>query len=192
MIFLDNKGNIAGGLTLVEWESQKKPEGRPESEGFPSHAEESAQRFGTEMALKAEEKEMTIYCDFKRGPDFNDISVEDHCNTNTGGSTGRAGTMFFTDRRHFQVKEIQVFQITSLTAIPLNPACLRLRDSFLSAPLPFQLFHLSQKTALPWPFSFSLHATACRNPLPAITKFLSKPIKPTRVSFARMRRIKVE
>jgi hypothetical protein len=75
------------------------------------------------FALKADKKHEAIICGSKSGPCFSDIGVSDNCNANTHSSissfgntytndTGLAGNMFFTGSLRFNVKEIEVFEIT--------------------------------------------------------------------------------
>jgi hypothetical protein len=75
------------------------------------------------FALKAESWEVAIWCKSDRGPQFYDIGVFDNCNANTNSwayqfgenytkDTGLDGNTFFTGSQGFQVKEIEVFEIT--------------------------------------------------------------------------------
>jgi hypothetical protein len=75
------------------------------------------------FALRAEKKDRGIVCDSERGPHFCDIGVSDNCNvyayryTYTFGNsytndTGLDRMTFSTDSPQFQVKEIEVFEIT--------------------------------------------------------------------------------
>jgi hypothetical protein len=74
------------------------------------------------FALKAEKKEVAIYCWSDCGPHFCHVCVKNNCNAHTGSrtsefgvsyvnNTGLAGCPFFTDSRGFQVQEIEVFEI---------------------------------------------------------------------------------
>jgi hypothetical protein len=74
--------------------------------------------------LKAKKKDEAIYCRSKCGPIFRDLSVADNCNANTDSSTSNFGhtyindtrldgDTFFTGSEEFQVKEIEVFEITA-------------------------------------------------------------------------------
>jgi hypothetical protein len=76
------------------------------------------------FALKAEKKDRAIFCDYDYGPHFCDIDVSDNCNANInslsrffGGrytnDTELDGNMFFTGSFYFQVKEIEVFEISN-------------------------------------------------------------------------------
>jgi hypothetical protein len=72
--------------------------------------------------LKAEEKHKAIFCRSDCGPFFYDIGVHDNCNASTinwtslgtsyTNDTGLDGREFFTGSYNFQVKEIEVFEIT--------------------------------------------------------------------------------
>jgi hypothetical protein len=72
--------------------------------------------------LKAEEKHHAIGCDSELGPYFGGITVWDNCNANTDSFTSlgfaytndtRLGSqVVFTGSQNFQVKEIEVFEIT--------------------------------------------------------------------------------
>jgi hypothetical protein len=67
-------------------------------------------------------KHVAIVCDSEYGPCFvDDIAVKDNCNANTysytrldtcyTNDTGLDGEVVFTGSYHFQVKEIEVFEI---------------------------------------------------------------------------------
>jgi hypothetical protein len=68
-------------------------------------------------------KSVAICCDSQRGPHFGDIAVRDNCNANTDSETslgysytndtGLDGKTVFTGSHDFQVKEIEVFEITA-------------------------------------------------------------------------------
>jgi hypothetical protein len=72
--------------------------------------------------LNPAKKHQAIVCDSEWGPNFSGIAVSDNCNANTGswtglgsiynGNTGLGRYTGFTDSEHFQVKEIEVFEIT--------------------------------------------------------------------------------
>jgi hypothetical protein len=82
----------------------------------------SARRF----PLKSEMKHRALFCSSNGGPSFGyfpaGISVYDDCNTNTNSCTSLGGTytndtglrnnIVFTGSNRFQVKEIEVFEIT--------------------------------------------------------------------------------
>jgi hypothetical protein len=128
---LYTKGNIFGGFTPVEWAS---------SENVELKADESQKSFlftlknphnipARRFTLKADKKHQAIYCNSEWGPRFGslegrgcDIAVSDNCNRNTGSysvlngsytnDTALDGRIIFTGSRNFQVKEIEVFEIT--------------------------------------------------------------------------------
>jgi hypothetical protein len=128
-VILDTKGNIFGGFTPVEWESQVWSE-----DGSNFKADDSQKSFlftlknphnipARRFALKAGMKHQAIKCDSRRGPYFGlDIAVHDNCNANTDSSTylgssytndtGLDRNVVFTGSSKFQVKEIEVFEIT--------------------------------------------------------------------------------
>jgi hypothetical protein len=75
------------------------------------------------FALKAEKKQYAINCNSGWGACFNAIWVSDNCNANTRSwtvldrsytnDTGLRGQIVFTGSEEFQVKEIEVFEITA-------------------------------------------------------------------------------
>jgi hypothetical protein len=139
---LDTEGNIFGGFTPLKWESREwnrkelNDDNRPKMDdneksflftlknphNFP------AKRF----KLKTKQKHRAIWCDSECGPCFgaggglflvSDLHVCDNCNTTTKSSTFYFGCTyindtklesqtFFTGSAHFQVQEIEVFEIT--------------------------------------------------------------------------------
>jgi hypothetical protein len=131
-VILDTKGNIFGGFTPVEWESRKwngngnncwKADDSQKSFLFTLKNPHNipARRF----ALKAEKKQWAINCDSEHGPHFGcgaDIVVYDNCNANTSSftllgytytnDTGLHNGVVLTGSQNFQVKEIEVFEIT--------------------------------------------------------------------------------
>jgi hypothetical protein len=73
------------------------------------------------LGLKAKQKDETIYFNSDQDPHFSDIMIWDNCNTKIISSsfgdsytnnTGLDGNVFFTGSVDFQVKEIDVFEIT--------------------------------------------------------------------------------
>jgi hypothetical protein len=125
-VILDTKGNIFGGSTPVEWQSggwmgTYKPDSSLKSFLFTLKNPQNipARRF----TLKEEKKAQAICCNYTCGPYFCDIFVSNNCNANTGSGTYQFGTCytndtgldgdtFFTGSDSFQVKEIEVFEIT--------------------------------------------------------------------------------
>jgi hypothetical protein len=123
----DTEGNIFGGFTPVEWESSEprgKDKADPSLKSFIFTLKNPQNVPARRFALKAEEKDEAIYCSSKWGPWFScDIVVSDDCNANTNSctsdfgysytnDTGLDGEEFFTGSKYFQVKEVEVFEIT--------------------------------------------------------------------------------
>jgi uncharacterized coiled-coil protein SlyX len=125
-VILDTEGNIFGGFTPVEWESGE----------WHSKADDSQKSFlftlmnphnipARRFVLEAEDKQWAIGCDSGWGPCFgsNGIYVSDNCHANTHSVTclGRSYTndtgldekIVFTGSWKFQVKEIELFEITA-------------------------------------------------------------------------------
>jgi hypothetical protein len=136
-VILDTKGNIFGGFTPVEWESRVW-NGKKRDENNCLKADDSQKSFlftlknphnlpAKIFLLKAEKKQQAILCSSRRGPCFGydlcDIWVDDNCNSNTSSwtslgisctnGTGMNDTRLFTGSEYFQVKEIEVFEITT-------------------------------------------------------------------------------
>jgi hypothetical protein len=133
----DTNGNIFGGFTPVEWESRvwNRKNGN-EDNGWK--ADETLKSFiftlknphnvpARTFALNAERKDQAIYCASNFGPSFGGVVVVNDCNANTRNytqyfgisytnDTGLGGKSpnctFFTGSKNFQVKEIEVFEIT--------------------------------------------------------------------------------
>jgi hypothetical protein len=128
-VILDTKGNKFGGFTPMEWESRT-------SNPF-TKADDSLKCFiftpknphnipARRFALKTEKKHQAIECRFEYGPrfvgDVSDMGVYDNCNAKANSftsfgisytnDTGLDEKMIFTGLENFQVKEIEVFEIT--------------------------------------------------------------------------------
>jgi hypothetical protein len=129
---LDTEGNIFGGFTPVEWESRVW-NGKKWDENNCLKGDDSLKTFiftlknphnmpARRFTLKSDKKYRAIFCNSERGPHFYDIRVYDNCNANTNSNTylgltytndtGMDGTIVFTGSKHFQGKEIEVFEIT--------------------------------------------------------------------------------
>jgi hypothetical protein len=119
---MDTKGNVFGGLTLVDWE-YRLGNGKRGNENNWSKADDSqnsllftlknpqnipARRF----VLKTEEKQQAICCDCTWGRRFGDFSVSSNCNASTHGTTfvGKEKVVF-TGSWEFQAEEIEVLEI---------------------------------------------------------------------------------
>jgi hypothetical protein len=124
-VILDTEGNIFGGFTPVEWESNSgyKADDSRKSFLFPLRNPNNipARKF----ALKAENKAVAINCNSEYGPYFGagDIAVFDNCNRNKNSwtslgsvyanDTGLSASIVFTGSFNFRVNEIEVFEITA-------------------------------------------------------------------------------
>jgi hypothetical protein len=129
-VILDTEGNVFGGFTPVKWES---------SEFGKDKADDSLKSFlftltnphnipARIFALRAEKKHQAIWCWSEGGPRFKDIGINNYCNTHTNSwtslgfsytnDTGLDSKIVFTGSENFQVKEIEVFEITGQTALP--------------------------------------------------------------------------
>jgi hypothetical protein len=135
-VILDTKGNIFGGFTPTNWESWpwNGVSKKYSNEDNCWKADDSQKSFlftlknphnipARRFALKAEKKSVAIYCNSEWGPTFRDIGVFDDCNANTDSGTslgytyindtGLDAKIVFTGSFHFQVKEIEVFEIAA-------------------------------------------------------------------------------
>jgi hypothetical protein len=129
-VILDTNGNIFGGFTPVKWESSifGKDKADPSQKSFLFTLKNPHDFPARRFELKAETKNKAICCDSTLGPGFGDITVQDNCNTNADSWTGRLGStytndtgldeeIFFTGSNHFQVKEVEVFEISGSYAL---------------------------------------------------------------------------
>jgi hypothetical protein len=135
-VILDTKGNIFGGFIPVKWESRVW-NGKHRNEHNCLKADESLQSFvftlknphnipARRFALKSEMKHQAIICNSERGPCFGcypvNMAVYDDCHVSTDtymtlgstytNDTGLNSAVVFTGSYRFQVKEIEVFEIT--------------------------------------------------------------------------------
>jgi hypothetical protein len=135
-VILDTKGNIFGGFTPVKWELRvwNRKHGNDDNS---LKADDSLKSFlftlknphnisARRFALKAEKKHQAIVCYSGYGPCFGygppNICIYDDCNANTlsrtslgltyTNDTGLNNDIVFTGSYSFQVKEIEVFEIT--------------------------------------------------------------------------------
>jgi hypothetical protein len=134
-VILDTKGNIFGGFAPVEWEPPLWNERYADNENNCIKADESLKSFlftlknphnvpARKFSLKAEKKHAAIWCGSDWGPRFyGGIGVSDNCNTKAKSytqldgcytnDTGLDNHTFFTGSDYFQVKEIEIFEITA-------------------------------------------------------------------------------
>jgi hypothetical protein len=126
-VILDTDGNVFGGFTPVEWESHYCWKADASLKSFLFTLKNPHNVPAWRFALKAEKKDEAIFYSSGRGPDFCDIGVWDNCNENTDSftysfgtrytnDTGLDGKTFFTGSLHFQMKEIEVFEISDSIA----------------------------------------------------------------------------
>jgi hypothetical protein len=131
-VILDTTGNVFGGFTPVKWESRKYNrivygqncfKADPSLKSFLFTLKNPHKVPARRFALKAERKNQAICSIANCGPHFYDICVLDNCNANTDSEnfgfgtiytddTGLDGDTFFTGSDYFQVKEIEVFELT--------------------------------------------------------------------------------
>jgi hypothetical protein len=130
---LDTDGNVFGGFTPVKWESGLKYKGDDSLRSFLFTLRNLHGVPPRKFALRKEEKESAIYCNFNCGPQFgNGIGVQDNCNRNRKswtyigtrykyGSYGNDTRFeeFLTGAEYFTVKEIEVFE-SDETAVSAN------------------------------------------------------------------------
>jgi hypothetical protein len=132
-VILDTEGYIFGGFTPVEWES-RMPNRELMEDNSCLKADDSQKSFlftlknpynlpARRFPLKAEWKHEAIRCDASFCPwFFGGIAVRNDCNTRSDSwtnfgtnyinDTGLNGSSFLTNSQSFQVKEIEVFEIT--------------------------------------------------------------------------------
>jgi hypothetical protein len=120
-VILDTNGNIFGGFTPVEWESETWNKGKadPSLKSFIFTLKNPHNVPARRFALKPEKKNMAIVCYRGAVSNFGDICVSENYGTYTSwfgdtytNDTGLVGKTFFTGSSHFQVKEIEVFEMT--------------------------------------------------------------------------------
>jgi hypothetical protein len=127
-VILDTDGNVFGGFTPVKWESSRNGKLKADlsQKSFIFTLKNPHNVPARRFALKAERKHKAIFCRSDYGPQFSmDIGVSDNCNANFGSwtfnfgnysytnDTGLYGHTVFTGSPYFQVKEIEVFEITA-------------------------------------------------------------------------------
>jgi hypothetical protein len=126
-MILDTHGNIFGGFTPLTWEWRtRKPHRKIDRtlKSFLFTLKNPHNIPPRRFALKEWGEYEAIFCRSDRCSSFCDIRVVDYCNTNfesttvTFGScynndTGVDSRRFFTGSPNFQVKEIEVFEITA-------------------------------------------------------------------------------
>jgi hypothetical protein len=106
----------------VKWDSVSNCKADPSLTSFIFSLKNPHNVPARKFALKAAKENEAIYCDPEYGPSFRDVGVRgnssnqnwadfrtNHCYVN---DTGLDGVPFFTGKRLFKMKEIEVFEIT--------------------------------------------------------------------------------
>jgi hypothetical protein len=109
----------------VEWESRAKEpyvKGDDSLKSFLVALKNPHNIAASRFELKAEAKDRPIVCQAEWGPRFSGMGVCSNCNAKTDSAsdlgfscrndTGLDGNVVFTGSSHFQVKEIEMFEIT--------------------------------------------------------------------------------
>jgi hypothetical protein len=120
-VILDTKGNIFGGFTPLEWDSNSGVRADDSLKSFLFTLKNPNNIPAKRFALKAERKGEAIYCGSESGPHFRNLAVCDDCNLHTYSTTflgyayindtRKDPEIVFTGSKGFQVKEIEVFEI---------------------------------------------------------------------------------
>jgi hypothetical protein len=121
-VVLDTNWNVFGGFTPVKWDSGSGSKADDGRKSFVFTLENPHNIPARRFALQAEKKWRAIGCDSGSGSWFSGMRVSDACNTNTSSitflgiaytnDTGLDEKAVFTGSWYFQVKEIEVFEIT--------------------------------------------------------------------------------
>jgi hypothetical protein len=121
-VILNTNGNIFGGFTPVEWGSTSYYNADDSEKSFLFTLKNPHNIAPRRFACKPAMKRWAIRCHSEWGPFFYDMAVSDNCNTNTPShtslgdtctnNTGLGWDTVFTGSWKFQVKEIEVFEIT--------------------------------------------------------------------------------
>jgi hypothetical protein len=125
LLIEDKDGNIFGGFTPHKWECSHSMEKiDPSLKSFLFTLKNPHNHPARRFYLKVEEKNgRAIWSNSWWGPYFYDMIVSDNCHANSfsetsnfgttyTNDTGMDGATFFTGSGTFQVKEIEVFEIT--------------------------------------------------------------------------------
>jgi hypothetical protein len=124
-VILDTNGNIFGGFTPVEWESRERSpqdKGDDSRKSFLFTLKNPHNVAPMKFKLNPGCRSSAISCGYASGPNFRDLAVFSNCNANTrsfaylgttyNNNTELAGDRVLAGRSSFQVKEIEVFEIT--------------------------------------------------------------------------------
>jgi hypothetical protein len=122
-LILDTDVNVFGGFTPLEWESPPGDKWKCDDslKSFVFTLKNPDNILARKFALVAEWKQRAILCDSRHGPVFCCMRIYDNCNANTdnqtwlgfadANDTGLDAWTVFTGSNHFQVREIEVFEI---------------------------------------------------------------------------------
>jgi hypothetical protein len=121
-VMLDMDGNVFGGFTPIQWESGWKYKWDDILKNCPFMLKNPHTILARKFVLMAEKKQYAFYCYFSCDPDFNDMIFSDDRDANISNftsvgdvqtnNTGLDDKKVFRGSEHFQVREIQVFEIT--------------------------------------------------------------------------------
>jgi hypothetical protein len=119
-LILDTRGSVFGGFTPLQWARNSGWKCDDSLKSFLFTLKNPHNIPARKFALIS--KQGAICCDSSRGPIFGGIWVFDNCNANTDSCTRLAITytndtgldrnIVFTGSKNFQVREIEVFEIT--------------------------------------------------------------------------------
>jgi hypothetical protein len=132
-LILDTNGNIFGGFTPVKWDSTGSSKCDDSQRSFLFTVKNQHSIAARKFALKSDKKQSAIYCISSYGPIFGGgygIYVSDNCAANTSSHAAHFShtyandtgvdprhsngcSTFFAGSSHFQVKEIEVFEIAN-------------------------------------------------------------------------------
>jgi hypothetical protein len=123
-VILDTKENIFGGFTPAKWDYSEPAKPDTSLQSFIFTLKNPHNIAARRFPLKAEKMDKAIFCRHDWGPHFGDIYVSGHANAHSHSftysfgrcyinNTGLDGRTFFTGSPNFQLKEIEVFEITN-------------------------------------------------------------------------------
>jgi hypothetical protein len=123
VVIQDTQGNVFGGFTPVGWDSSDSPKSDDSLKSFLFTLKNPHNIPAMRFPLKAQRKGKALMCLSGWGPVFHSsINVSNNCNGNMETWTDRGRNYetypvitvdpLFTSSLHFQVKEIEVFEIT--------------------------------------------------------------------------------
>jgi hypothetical protein len=123
-VILDTKGNMFGGFTPVEWDSTSYSKADRSLRSFLFTLRNPHNIPTRRFVLKAARANSAIGCYAESGPRFgSDLDVSNHCNQAAHYSSTNLDCVYtndtevdsdsvFTGSMLFEVKEIEVFEIT--------------------------------------------------------------------------------